>query len=158
MKTAIAALMLSALCALGATNTCSVTLAWDQSPDSSVTGYNIYWGVASRSYTNHNSVGGITNTLTTITNLLKTVPYYFAATCTNSLGLESDYSVEVVWAYSPPAPPNNLMIIKVMVETAAAAAGPWTNDAEFALVRTNAPSGDGAFYRAVMGITTAKSD
>jgi hypothetical protein len=73
----------------------SVTLAWDPSADTNVVGYNIYYGVASRTYTNHIDVG---NTLTaTVSNLVEGTTYYFAATAYNGLGMESDYSNETSW-------------------------------------------------------------
>ena len=70
--------------------TASVTLA---SPSPEVTGYRIYYGVASRSYTNTVTVG---NQFTcTVSNLLPGVTYYFAATAYDGSGLESDFSNEV---------------------------------------------------------------
>lgn len=153
MKTIVALLFASAICAMAGTNNVSVTLAWDQHPMTNVVGYRVYWGAASRAYTNQQFVSGITNCITTITNLVKNTRYYFAATATNNIGLESDFSTEINWQYELPTAPTNLIIIKVMVETAASTYGPWNQDGEFALVRTNAPSGDGAFYRAIMGIS-----
>jgi hypothetical protein len=70
----------------------SITLAWDPSPDSSVVGYKVYWGVATRNYTNSLSAGGATTL--TISNLVVGPTYYFAATAYDTNGIESDYSVE----------------------------------------------------------------
>lgn len=82
------------------TNTGSLSLAWDRSPDVSVVGYRIYWGAASRTYTNSATVGNVTNC--TITGLDVGVNYYFAATAYNSSGGESQHSNEatgiVPWA------------------------------------------------------------
>jgi hypothetical protein len=69
-----------------------ITLAWDPSPDPAVVGYNLYFGPASRTYTNMIQVGGAN--LATISNLVSGVPYYFAATSYDAAGLESDYSDE----------------------------------------------------------------
>ena len=72
----------------------SVTLAWD--PDSGtdiITNYNIYYGVASATYTNTVSAG--TNTTVTISSLVDGTTYYFAATAVDTAGLESDYSTEI---------------------------------------------------------------
>ena len=77
---------------------CNITLAWDPSPDTNVTGYNLYWGLASRTYSEVRNAG--TNCQTTITNLLRDTPYYFAATAYDGWGLESDYSDEC--AYTAP--------------------------------------------------------
>ncbi|MBI3849003.1 MAG: fibronectin type III domain-containing protein [Verrucomicrobia bacterium] len=70
----------------------SVTLAWDASTDAGVAGYKIYYGVASRAYTNLVSVGNATTA--TISGLVEGVTYFFAATTYNGAGLESDYSNE----------------------------------------------------------------
>lgn len=84
------------------TNRASVTLAWNASPDASVTGYNIYIGNVSGGYTNSYPTG---NVLTyTVSNLMPTVTYYFAATARNAVGLESPFSNEV--SYTPPAITN----------------------------------------------------
>ena len=79
----------------------TVTLAWDPSPDSSVVGYNIYYGVASGDYTNMVPVSN-TNTVT-LDGLVAGVTYYFAATARNTVGLESDYSDEVSYLVPLPA-------------------------------------------------------
>jgi hypothetical protein len=95
---------------LGPTNApASVTLAWDPSPaNSGVVFYSLYWGVASRAYTNEVNVIGRTNTTATITNLTRGATYYFAATATATNGLESDFSSEVSWSVGniPAAPVN----------------------------------------------------
>ena len=71
----------------------SLTLAWDQSADSSVTGYRVYYGGASRSYTN--SVDAGTATSVTISGLEDGSTHFFAATAYNNIGLESTYSSEI---------------------------------------------------------------
>ncbi|HHY84619.1 MAG TPA: tandem-95 repeat protein [Verrucomicrobia bacterium] len=81
----------------------SVTLAWDPSPDPSVVGYFVYYGDASRSYTTKIDVGNVTSV--TVTGLVEGVAYYFAATAYNVLGIESDFSEEVV--YTVPGVPGN---------------------------------------------------
>ena len=74
----------------------TVGVAWDPSTDPSVRGYNIYYGSASRSYTNVVSAGNGTSAV--ISNLVNGVTYYFAATTYTSTGLESDYSAEASYA------------------------------------------------------------
>jgi len=81
------------------TNTyASVTLAWDASPDASVTGYRIYYGPVSGGYTNSINVGPPLTM--TMTNLTRGSTYFFAATAYDGSGLESAFSNEV--AYTPP--------------------------------------------------------
>ena len=71
----------------------SVTLAWNPSPDPAVTGYNLYYGGTSGTYTNKVSVGLATSAVTS--GLLVGVTYYFAATTHNAAGMESPFSGEV---------------------------------------------------------------
>jgi hypothetical protein len=70
----------------------SVTLAWNPSADTNIAGYKVYYGVASRTYTNVVNVGKATNA--TIPGLVEATTYYFTATAYNILGLESDFSNE----------------------------------------------------------------
>ena len=81
----------------------SVSLAWDASPDASVTGYRIYYGGTSANYTNSATVGNVTNT--TITNLVAGATYFFAATAFDATGIESDFSNET--NYSVPTTSTN---------------------------------------------------
>jgi Bacterial Ig domain/Fibronectin type III domain len=85
----------------------SVILAWDPSPDPVVIGYNVYYGAATRSYTNMVSAGNATNA--TVSGLVPGMAYYFAATATDATGLESDYSNEVTYSVpivTPNQPPT----------------------------------------------------
>ena len=84
-----------------------VTLAWDSSSDPNVTGYNIYYGSVSRTYTNLVNAG--TTTSATISNLVPGTTYYFAATTYTLAGLESAYSAEM--AYTVPASTNPAPIL-----------------------------------------------
>lgn len=81
----------------------NVSLAWDASPDASVTGYRIYYGVASASYTNSATVGNVTNA--TVTGLVEGATYFFAATAFDGAGLESDFSNET--SYTVPTSSTN---------------------------------------------------
>jgi hypothetical protein len=74
---------------------CSVTLAWDPSPGDSIVGYNLYYGSASRTYTNIDQVGDVTQV--TVTNLCPGATYYFAITSVDASGAESDYSAELIY-------------------------------------------------------------
>ena len=71
----------------------SVTLAWDPSTDPTVTGYNVYYGGASGTYTNEICAGNATNV--TISGLVQGATYYFAATTYAASGMESPFSSEV---------------------------------------------------------------
>jgi len=76
----------------------SVTLAWDPSPNATVVDYKVYYGVATKVYTNAVDAGP-TNVVT-ITNLASGIRYYFAATAIDNLGQESAYSVETNYVLS----------------------------------------------------------
>lgn len=82
-----------------------VVLAWDVSTDPTVTGYNIYYGVRSRGYTNIVNAGSATTC--TVSNLVASTIYYFAATAYNAAGLESDFSAEVPYRIPDQPRPTN---------------------------------------------------
>jgi len=84
----------------------SVTLTWIPNTDPNVAGYNIYYGVASGTYTNMVNAGNATST--TISGLVAGVTYYFAATTYDSLGGQSGYSTEA--SYTVPPAPSNVQI------------------------------------------------
>jgi hypothetical protein len=69
-------------------------LAWDpNSPSENISGYRLYYGTESRSYT---GVIDITNgTLKKVSKLAKGYHYYFAVTAYNDAGEESDFSEEL---------------------------------------------------------------
>ena len=79
----------------------SVTLAWNQSTDPIVVGYNIHYGGASGSYTNKISTGNTTSA--TIPGLTPGITYYFAATTYTAANVESALSGEVAYTVSTPA-------------------------------------------------------
>jgi len=87
----------------------TVDLAWDPNPESDIAGYVLYYGDASRHYTNSIPVGTATNA--TVHGLIAGATYYFAVTAKNTAGLESDPSNEVTFTPSDVAdnqPPNAL--------------------------------------------------
>jgi hypothetical protein len=71
----------------------NLTLTWDTSTDPTVVGYNLYYGPATRTYTNVIPAGAAT--IATLSNARSGATYYFAATTYNAAGLESDYSAEL---------------------------------------------------------------
>lgn len=79
----------------------TLRLVWDPSPDAEVTGYYLYQGSATGSYTNIWDCGNVTNFTVIIPKVA--FPAYFSVTARNGAGEESDYSNEVRW---PPYPPD----------------------------------------------------
>ena len=71
----------------------TVTLAWDQSADPSVTGYTLSWGNLPGSYTSSMNVGNVTQAQ--VAGLTDGAPYYFVVRAYNSSGMLSAPSVEV---------------------------------------------------------------
>jgi hypothetical protein len=71
----------------------SVSLAWQPSPSSGVTGYDIYYGTSSGNYITAVPVFGVTNL--TIYGLTSGQTYYFAATSVDSAGDQSAFSPEI---------------------------------------------------------------
>ena len=76
-----------------------VTVGWDPSDDPELSGYKLYYGTASRSYSFSVATG--TQTTSEVTGLNEGTTYYFAATVTTTAGVESDFSSEI--AYTAPA-------------------------------------------------------
>jgi hypothetical protein len=91
----------------------SVTLGWDPNPAADIAGYNVYYGLASRSYTN--SVNAGNTTTNRITGLSSGVTYYFTATAYNTSGVESDFSNEISYTV-PPAQANTPPVISTLVD------------------------------------------
>jgi Fibronectin type III domain len=79
----------------------SVTLSWNPSTSSDVSGYYVYYGLTSGIYDYEISAGS--NTVVTISNLVEGATYYFAATSHD--GGESLFSNEA--SYTVPLNPSN---------------------------------------------------
>jgi hypothetical protein len=88
--------------------TVSTSLTWNPSPDPSVAGYNIYYGITNGIYTNMVSVGNVTNT--TIQNLEPNMVYYFVAKAYDDAGNESLPSNEAAFANENGTPLENLSL------------------------------------------------
>ena len=71
----------------------SIVLSWDAVSGSSIAGYRVYKGTASRSYSEVLAVGNVTQAA--ITGLTSGTTYFFSVTCNNNLGVESEFSSEV---------------------------------------------------------------
>ena len=78
----------------------SVMLAWDPSPDPSVSGYCVHYGTASRAYSALVDAGS--STTAKVTGLLPGLTYFFAVTAYNPQRIESAPSGEIV--YTVPSP------------------------------------------------------
>jgi hypothetical protein len=73
----------------------SASLQWNPNPDPAVTGYNVYYGGMTRTYTNRLSLGNVTNA--TVGGLMEGRTYFFAVTASDVLGNESDFSDETTY-------------------------------------------------------------
>ena len=71
----------------------TVNVAWDASPDPTVTGYVVKWGTSAQTYTSAVDVGNRTSW--TVTGLVPDVKYFFAVTSYAATGLFSAPSNEV---------------------------------------------------------------
>ena len=69
-----------------------MTLSWQSSASTNVTGYNIYYGTASGNYTYKIMVGNVSTAA--ISNLNCGTTYFFSATALDSSGNESGFSNE----------------------------------------------------------------
>jgi hypothetical protein len=118
----------------------SVTLAWSESPDQSVTGYRVYFGAASQQYTNSVTVGKVEQAV--ITNLVSGTTYYFAATAYDAAGVESDFSNEAVWL----APYVSNRVERLVLEVYSALDGPLIREHDLGSY-TNTPTGSQMFLR-----------
>jgi hypothetical protein len=79
----------------------SVTLAWNASPSPEVTGYRVYYGTNSRSYSVVTNAGMVLTQAVVLPHLGR---WFFAATAHDALGLESEFSNEVEWEARPGSP------------------------------------------------------
>ena len=73
----------------------SVTVTWNPSQNTNVAGYHVYYGGASRVYTNFVTAGNVTSIA--LSGLSAGATYYFSATALDSSGDESDFSNEATY-------------------------------------------------------------
>ena len=79
-----------------------VTLSWDASSSTGVSGYRVFYGTASLNYPNYTDIG--TQTSYTLANLNAGTTYYLAVSAKNSSGQISNYSNEVVYTTASSTP------------------------------------------------------
>ncbi|RYD66772.1 MAG: hypothetical protein EOP83_04225 [Verrucomicrobiaceae bacterium] len=79
----------------------SVSVAWNPNSESDVTGYKVYWGRTSRIYDQVLNAG--TNPQAVLPNLASGQPYYCAVTAYNAQGQESSFSTEIAVMYGTPS-------------------------------------------------------
>jgi len=111
----------------------SVTLAWNAVTNSSVAGYRVYQGAASRTYTWATNVGNATQI--TISGLVPGSTYYFACTAYNANNLESDFSSELVYTMT------NISLAPVITLAAPADGSVFTLPAAIDLTASATPNG-----------------
>lgn len=85
----------------------SLKIIWPANTESDLAGYKVYWGTASGTYTNSQTIGNATSY--TITGLTEGTRYYIVVTAYDSDGNESTKSIEVTgtsnaYASRPDAP------------------------------------------------------
>jgi hypothetical protein len=103
-----------------------VSLGWTASSDSTVVNYFIYYGVASGAYTNKIGCGNVLTT--TVTLPQRGVQYFFAATASDSTGLESEFSNEVSYTPKlPPGAPGMKPPVTLAVQTKASVGAQWAD-------------------------------
>lgn len=124
----------------------SVTLAWTNPPDAALVRNNLYQGGAPGAYTNF-TVLDLTESVS-LTNVPPGV-YFFAVTDTDTNGLESPYSNEVVWTNSVPPPVTNFLLSVQILQSSDFTN--WTAITNLpAVLVTN--SGAPVYWRALMNI------
>ncbi len=77
----------------------NVTLTWDSNQETTLAGYKVFNGLASRSYNGTVDVGNSTSCI--VSGLVPGTTYYFAAKAYDTAGNESDFSGEI--AFTVPA-------------------------------------------------------
>lgn len=91
MKLALKIILLMALAA--ELRAGQVTLAWDPNTETDLAGYKLYYGNATRAYSEVVDLGNVTTFV--VTGLLPGQTYFFAVTAYNIAQAESSYSNEV---------------------------------------------------------------
>lgn len=96
--------LMTAVWLIAGVSDAEVTLAWDPSPDTNVSGYVVYQGLQSGRYTSSNALPGlVTNAV--ISGLETGVVYFFAVTAYSADGGQSEFSSELVLTNLMDVPP-----------------------------------------------------
>ncbi|MEA3547943.1 MAG: tandem-95 repeat protein [Thermodesulfobacteriota bacterium] len=91
-----------------------VQFSWTPNSETNLAGYKIYYGTASRNYTEEIDVGNpgaVDNQIIyTLSGISPGITYYYASTAYDVDGFESDYSDEAVWTCPLETVPNNIPV------------------------------------------------
>jgi len=85
-----------------------VSFSWLPNGEADLAGYRVYYGTASRNYTQVLNVGNTNRA--TVSNLVAGTTYYFALSAYDTVGLESAFTSEIVYSVPIPEPPATLQI------------------------------------------------
>ena len=102
--TRVIALLLFAVCWPLKAHAAELTVTWDPPSDGTTTGYILFYGTASHSYSEQVDVGNTTSYA--VRNLLDGTTYYFAVRAYDAAGVTSDSSIEVSGTTAPAVPPG----------------------------------------------------
>lgn len=159
LDSSAATLALNSVIATPNGSTSSVNLIWNASPGTNVTGYAVYYGVASRKYTNRIDVGS--NFICTVSGLVSNQTYYFSANAYDAAGDESDFANEISVSTVVPqivvpvtTPRTNNIIVTIPMLSAARLCEPWQTEAVFTLNYTN-PADNKFFKAGIVSITNS---
>jgi len=107
-RTRVIALLLFAVCWPLKSQAAELTLAWDPPSDGITTGYILFYGTASHSYSEQVDVGNTTSYA--VKNLLDDTTYYFAVCAYDATGVTSDPSTEVSGTTAAAVPPGSMAL------------------------------------------------
>ncbi|HPL63707.1 MAG TPA: malectin domain-containing carbohydrate-binding protein [Syntrophales bacterium] len=132
----------------GSAHAANVSLAWDANSETGLAGYKVYYGTASRNYSQTMNVGNWTTC--TLSGLSEGTTYYFAVTAYDISGMESPYSVEV--SYTIPAGTAGATFFAVN------AGGSQYRDSQRNLYQSDRMYSGGTSYRTYSGISGTGDD
>lgn len=138
----IASPFIGLLIAAAITQASTVRLQWNESTETNVVGYRVYWGPASLTYDHFMEVLGRTNTTTVVSNLISAPIYFVTVRSFTDDGLESVISGEITV--------KNIRVT-TSFQVGPSLEGPWTN----LWSRENfipASPEQAVFYRAVLDV------
>lgn len=88
----------------------SVTVSWQPNTESDLAGYVVYYGTASRTYTESERINGTGTTQVRIEGLAQEEPYFLAVTAFDRNGNESAFSEEKTFTITDKNPPELLSV------------------------------------------------